>query len=102
MKPSEEIRVALDYMREYGWIKHCVEDEQGRVCLLGAFEHVENSQQGDALRALYGTFKELGYQPERPDRPAWIAGFNNHPDVTFEDIELVCKHAIFDLEEQGL
>jgi len=34
--PSRILSDAADYMDEHGWCQHVSQDEQGRVCLLGA------------------------------------------------------------------
>lgn len=83
----------LDVLRRDGWCKQIWRDEQGRHCLMGAFLEVygeNNTWVG------YSEVQDV-VREQFPDRGG-LAGaceilFNNHPDTTFADVELVLEKA---------
>jgi len=69
--------------------------DAGRACLLG---HLYLSgRRGVFSGHLYRSVSALF--PERTGALGVVAGFNDHPDTTFEDVQLVWKHAVHALEE---
>ena len=78
------------------WGQDLMHDEAtGKRCLLGHLylsgrRGVLSGYLHLAVRALF---------PERVNDFAVVTGFNDHPDTTFEDVQLVWKHAVHALEE---
>ena len=67
----------------------------GRACLLG---HMSRAGRRGAF-AGYLLISIRALFPERTNDSAVVAAFNDHPDTTFEDVQLVWKHAVHALEE---
>lgn len=105
MNPADEIRATLDVLQVRGWHRGSFEahDGSGRVCLMGARNVAMNQSplysvncDSRGLRLLNRATCDLF-----PDRGV-MASFNDHPDTTWSDVQLVCKHALNEAEiEQG-
>lgn len=82
-KTGDVIMEALNYMREHGWCKNILEDDQGRVCALGALNKVMTD------REIYPEFGALSTcLPEdfEPDIITRFVDYNNSRQ-DFSEIE---------------
>ena len=109
-------------MAEKGHCKHEIENEEGQVCLVGAFRYAiegviidttDSRKYEPAFQMARQILKERGYVPpltdpygfERPDNyvqfsDPWLPiEYNNDPDVTGEDVILLLKETGARLEE---
>lgn len=104
-------RNALDLLRQTGWTKGIAFAPDGRRCLVGAGmfsrslimdvinEYFPGRTQYDPARSM----DALGVDQE-PDTPisypsGGLPNFNNHPDTTFDDVELVLEKTAIKYEE---
>lgn len=105
---------ALEVLRVHGWTKGIRQDPDGRMCLLGAFDDVlnrsgdENSIDSqikllDPLVSVIQQTELYNTDPRKDDynygywnntdpeayrrQTVIVAGYNNDPEVSFEDIE---------------
>lgn len=111
MTDADILRQTLAALRENGWIKNYLCASNG-VCINGA---VNIATTGNAMRFISngaGELKgvrEIIYKivkeqfPERAAKVHWRRmsphEFNNHPDTTFEDMEMVLEKAILIAED---
>ena len=66
----------------------------GKRCLLG---HADRCGRRGILGYLVISVRALF--PDRAEIDWVVSPFNDHPDTTFEDVQLVWKHAVHALEE---
>lgn len=89
-----------DYLVEHGWIKGDMYSDWAAdtpaACLVGAFEKAyplgaQRVSLADIIRENYGD--------RVADTPFPVSRFNDHPDTTWQDIEMVLEKAQAKLEE---
>jgi hypothetical protein len=110
MNRAEECK---EYLQKNGWTKHYMKDREGRVCMLGSIvgtaEINWNSSYGwnwDTQRDLIVLMRDVILE-QFPDRASKnpsdmlriISSFNDHPDTTEDDAELVFEKTAVKLEE---
>lgn len=94
MNPYREM---LDYIREHGWCKHLLENDNGQVCLFGAGR---NTYAPSGYSILLSEIITTQF-PDRVDKESSVPAFNDHPDTTQADIELVLEKAAASWDEHG-
>lgn len=94
MNISELNSKVLTGLRTHGWCKNTLEDSQGRMCLIGAAYHVDplsaelNGWKLEVVRVANEQFPErMDYE----DFAEGIVSFNNDPQTTWDDIEMVLE-----------
>lgn len=109
MDSDEQIfRDALDLLRKDGWCKNNLHQPTGERCAYGALLDVQEGRAFDLMCDLGDVASDLF-----PIRAGFISGFsgrgrmsggalqvNNHPDTTFEDIEVIFEKAAIRAAEQ--
>ena len=93
--PFEKV---LDRLREKGWTKKQFGESEGPNCIRGAAGYSGLSVWTDVI----GPLRPI-VQAEYKDRlgdTEIIAGFNDHPDTTFSDVERVLEKAAVKWEEE--
>lgn len=98
MKPSEEIRETRNLLFEHGWTRGKGEADDGRLCILGAYQKARGKEgahwsrvqwepQNEAVRAIATA---IGFDPDSylgriaPADAVWR--FNDHYAESFDDI----------------
>ena len=90
-EPTEALERTLARLRRHGWCQHAYQDNQGRMCLLGAMgESFVNCPPAEQV------IEDIAREqfPARMPAGADFVNFNDHPDTTFADVELVLEKAI--------
>lgn len=96
----------LDVLRRDGWCKDIWRNEKGEHCLMGAFIAAYNNDQmetwNDAEWPGYDIVQDV-VREQFPERGGLGLSseilFNNHPDTTFADVEMVLEKAQLRLDE---
>lgn len=104
MAETEGTLTALDVLRRDGWHQgdYASNDSpRSRVCVLGAANRAAGRYATDEIgldleweAAVRDVISE-----QFPDRAVMVHNFNDHPDTTFADVELVLEKAQIRLDE---
>lgn len=86
---------ALEIMQERGMCKGLQEDDEGHVCLVGAYSIAVC---GEPYTCFSTTLMDHVATDLFPNRGPWAAAVNNNPKTTQEDVELILKHCIGEWE----
>jgi hypothetical protein len=92
--PAEILDGAIDVIHERGWTRGAVEDEVGRVCLVGAIEKATRSRadwrpEVEAQRALHQACTEhFGFKRSRRAIPAFNDQLIRDADEAIEVLKL--------------
>lgn len=96
----------LDHLRTNGWTQGKYERPSGACCILGAHIAVTGSQKlGSAVtneigKVFYEQFPERAmYTVAAGAEYACVPDLNDHPDTTFDDVEMVLEKASLRLDE---
>lgn len=100
MEPKD----VLERLQTHGWHKNTYGGAEGPNCLLGAIKAVKAQAEGVEYSAVHGTWsnpltniiQEVVVEQYSDD----IAGFNDLPDTTFDDVERVLEKAQILWEER--
>jgi len=102
---AENLRKAASLLRERGHCKNALEDDDGRLCMIGAWNLavLGHSKSTPSRHGCADVIMDIvGEQfPDRvPNYILWSwATFNNHDDTTADDVIMVLEKAAARLEE---
>jgi len=99
---NQDAVTPLEILRRDGWCKGTVLNDSGERCLIGALKLSPFAHPWDSRIIL---IVDEVVREQFPDRIGGykgrhIADFNDHPDTTFADVELVLEKAQLRFDEQ--
>lgn len=88
----------LDRLREKGWRKDGLGDDEGPNCLYGG--QIQSGADYNIFRNVLTPIITDQYPDRVCNDLTTIVPFNNHPDTTFADVERVLEKAAVKWEEE--
>jgi hypothetical protein len=99
--PSEILHEAIKYLDTHGWTQGNFEDEHGKVCAIGAFNRGSFCFNSSLTCSELVAARNRAYDAmvnNIPEDCSGIIGFNDNPSTTAEDVKLMFKKAIEEVE----
>jgi hypothetical protein len=102
---EEFLERALNELKRRGWIKGRLKDQYGRVCSMGALDETYRDSLlccglHKAMNEAINTLQDIVVK-EHCNEYDSIAHFNDAPETTQEDVELMFKKAIYKVRNQN-
>jgi hypothetical protein len=102
MSTAKTLRDAADYVSEHGWTQNEMQDDEGRVCAMGAIRETTAMYSLDGMNALQAMVKSLGLDRNRSGFLHPVAMWNDAKGRSAEDVILAFKRAAEYAEQEGM